>query len=218
MDNTYNIIRIQQYLKGELSPEEMHELEHEALYDPFLNDALEGYQYKGVNTGKLTLLQQRLQDRITALPEERSRLLFTSQRLGIAAVACLLFILACVLLWMINARNSDSAQQKQLAIELNTADPIPYGNGLFIARKLTEASASPKQGWDNFNTYIKKTINPIEGKNVVVLTFDIDKVGKPFNIVAKKGGSPFIREAKRLLEAGPTWEENKSAEVEFVFE
>jgi TonB family protein len=33
---------IERYLKGELSPSEMHALENKALYDPFLADALEG--------------------------------------------------------------------------------------------------------------------------------------------------------------------------------
>jgi hypothetical protein len=33
---------IEKYLKGELSPKEMHELEKKALSDPFLADALEG--------------------------------------------------------------------------------------------------------------------------------------------------------------------------------
>jgi TonB family protein len=33
---------IEKYLKGELSPSEMHALENKALYDPFLADALEG--------------------------------------------------------------------------------------------------------------------------------------------------------------------------------
>jgi len=218
MENRYNVIRIQQYLKGELSPEEMNKLEREALDDPFLNDALEGYLHKGVSTGKLTLLQQRLHARITEQPQERSRMLFTSQRLSIAAVACFLFILACVLLWMVNNKAADQNNKKQVAIELNTTDPIPSGNGLSIARKLTEQSGSPKNGWESFNTYIKQSMKPIGGKNVVVLTFEVDKNGKPFNILSKEGDSNFVKEATRLLENGPAWEENKAVTVEFVFE
>ncbi len=40
----YDFSVIEKYLKGELSPAEMHELERAALSDPFLADALEGYQ------------------------------------------------------------------------------------------------------------------------------------------------------------------------------
>ena len=35
---------IEKYLKGELTPAQMHALEKEALNDPFLADALEGIQ------------------------------------------------------------------------------------------------------------------------------------------------------------------------------
>ena len=40
MDNLKD--HIEKYLKGELSPREMHELEMKALHDPFIADALEG--------------------------------------------------------------------------------------------------------------------------------------------------------------------------------
>lgn len=217
MNNTYTILRIKQYLKGELSPEEMNRLEREALDDPFLNDALEGYQHKGINTGKLTLLQQRLQDRIAEQPKERSRLLFTSQRLGIAAVACLLFVLACVLFWMINTPNPGPYQRKQTTVELNTADPIPNDDGLFTARKLTASSGSPIGGWDHFNRYIKEEKKALKGNDVVVLVFDVDKKGTPIHIEAKKGSADFIREAKRLLIEGPLWQAETSVSIEFVF-
>lgn len=218
MDNTYNIIRIQQYLKGELTPEEMNQLERQALEDPFLNDAIEGYAVKGVSHTKLTLLQQRLQDRIAQQPQERSRMLFNSQRLGIAAVACLLFILSCVLFWMINTRDT-TKNQGQVALELNTSEPIPSGNGLFIARKLTDKSASPVIGWEAFNTYIKKnTRTATIGKDVVVLSFEVSEKGRPINITSSKGKQASVKEAKILLEKGPTWTGSNQAEIEFVFE
>lgn len=218
MDNSYNFIRIQQYLKGELSPEEMNQLEKEALDDPFLNDALEGYQQKGINTGKLTLMQQRLQDRIAEQPQERSRMLLTSQRLSVAAVACLLFILACVLLWMVSTRPTNQNDKKQIALELSTSEPIPSGNGLSIARKLTAQSGSPQKGWEEFNAYIKQSMRPLKEKGVVVLTFDVDEQGRPLHIKATKGKDPFVKEAIRLLQNGPLWEENNPVTVEFVFE
>jgi|GEM_PF-4909079 len=40
----YGFSDIEKYLKGELSPAAMHELEKAALTDPFLADAIEGYQ------------------------------------------------------------------------------------------------------------------------------------------------------------------------------
>ena len=40
----YSLSDIEQYLQGKLSPAEMHELEKAAVQDPFLADAMEGYQ------------------------------------------------------------------------------------------------------------------------------------------------------------------------------
>jgi hypothetical protein len=59
-----NILQIQKYLNGELDARAMHKLEMEALNDPFLMDALEGYENMGtsqqLNLGDLTArLQQR---------------------------------------------------------------------------------------------------------------------------------------------------------------
>lgn len=42
--NQYSASDIQRYLKGEMSTEEMHAIEKAALDDPFLADAIEGYQ------------------------------------------------------------------------------------------------------------------------------------------------------------------------------
>lgn len=43
-DTKYTLTDIEQYLQGKLSPAQMHEFEKAALQDPFLADALEGYQ------------------------------------------------------------------------------------------------------------------------------------------------------------------------------
>src|ERR1700754_1790933 len=62
---------IEKYLKGELSPTEMHALEKKALDDPFLADALEGAEFLGPEAflDDLEDLRQQLQARIE--PEER---------------------------------------------------------------------------------------------------------------------------------------------------
>ncbi|WP_134088943.1 hypothetical protein [Olivibacter sp. XZL3] len=214
--NSTNIIRIQQYLKGQLSPEEMNKLEREALDDPFLNDALEGYTQKGLNPHQLTLLQQRLQDRITEQPQERNRMLFTSQRLGIATAACLLFILACVLLWMVNNMNQANNGTKEVTVELNTEGAS--GSKLPIAKQVAGSSASPAGGWDRFNNYIAKNVKASIERGEAIVRFEVDEEGRPFSIQAIKGNEAQIDEAKRLLEAGPRWQRSKFGEVAFVFD
>ncbi|WP_162996745.1 carboxypeptidase-like regulatory domain-containing protein [Mucilaginibacter kameinonensis] len=61
-------MQIQKYLNGELDARAMHKLEMEALNDPFLMDALEGYENMGtsqqLNLADLTTrLQQRTEER-----------------------------------------------------------------------------------------------------------------------------------------------------------
>ncbi|HEK20456.1 MAG TPA: hypothetical protein ENO28_08410 [Bacteroidetes bacterium] len=64
-DKRTDILKIRQYLKGELSPEAMHQLEREAQADPFLMDALEGYANTPDHEPELGGLQSRLQERIS---------------------------------------------------------------------------------------------------------------------------------------------------------
>ena len=42
-----DISQIRKYLNGELNATAMHQLEQDALDDPFLMDALEGYEVNG---------------------------------------------------------------------------------------------------------------------------------------------------------------------------
>ncbi|MBB6130332.1 carboxypeptidase-like regulatory domain-containing protein [Mucilaginibacter lappiensis] len=59
-----DISQIRKYLNGELNAKAMHQLEHEALDDPFLMDALEGYEMSGKDQqGNLGKLGGRLQER-----------------------------------------------------------------------------------------------------------------------------------------------------------
>jgi hypothetical protein len=61
---------VQKYLNGELSAREMHDLEQQALDDPFLADALEGLQTRPGETLRQDLsgLRARLDTRVTAKP------------------------------------------------------------------------------------------------------------------------------------------------------
>ncbi|HTH81343.1 MAG TPA: energy transducer TonB [Mucilaginibacter sp.] len=62
-----DISKIDKYLKGELDSRAMHQLEREAQDDPFLMDALEGYQSTGKNQqANVDELKNRLALRIAA--------------------------------------------------------------------------------------------------------------------------------------------------------
>jgi hypothetical protein len=63
--SNYSAADIEKYHKGLLSPKEMNELEKAALDDPFLADALEGYNSAAANaTADLSDLRTRLQQRV----------------------------------------------------------------------------------------------------------------------------------------------------------
>ncbi|TFF33540.1 energy transducer TonB [Mucilaginibacter psychrotolerans] len=64
-----NILQIQKYLNGELDAKAMHQLEREAQHDPFLMDALEGYQMAAGNQQtNLDMLAKRLRERTGKKP------------------------------------------------------------------------------------------------------------------------------------------------------
>lgn len=72
-------------------------------------------------------------------------------------------------------------------------------------------SASPVTGYDQFREYIKNNLqyppgHPADTREVVVLSFIVDKDGRPADIfVLKSPGKEFSEEAIRLLKNGPDW-------------
>ena len=113
---------IEQYLKGTLDANAMHELERRALDDPFLADALEGYSYADHDDAHLSLLQKQLYERIALQQEKKNIFNFTWQRLSIAAVASLMFISASILFWM------KGNQEPQLAVKEKNVDVVLPGS------------------------------------------------------------------------------------------
>lgn len=121
----YNLI--QQYLNGTLDPGRMHELEKEALEDPFLAEALEGYaEFDGLVQPHLSLLQRQLEERISEAAEKKNMFFFTWQRLSVAAAAGLLFVSASILFWM-KGTNNDSqlaGDPKKVEVSLTPGERI----------------------------------------------------------------------------------------------
>ncbi|WP_374166019.1 carboxypeptidase-like regulatory domain-containing protein [Arcticibacter sp. MXS-1] len=131
---------IEQYLKGTLDPKAMHELEKQALEDPFLAEALEGYSSVETSaSSQLTILQKQLEERIARQQENKNRFYFTWQRLSVAAAAGLLFLSAGILFWM----KADKGQRrltshKQVDVKLTPADSL----GLDFESPLDESGKS----------------------------------------------------------------------------
>ena len=88
-----DISQIEKYLAGKLDARAMHDLERRALDDPFLADAIEGYQQaKGKQRKNLAELSARLQNR-----RDRKVLVMTP-RMQLSIAASILVIIG-VGLW-----------------------------------------------------------------------------------------------------------------------
>lgn len=176
---------IEQYLEGKLDPKMMHELEKQALKDPFLWDALEGYEYTANSGSELSILQRQLHQRIVHLQENKKVFHFTWQRLSVSASASVLFIAAGILFWM-NLSRSVPPIEKQVEVALMHEDSIKselraYEGGPEVSKELkaipsdemkstksnisrslsgtisttAELGVQPVPGWDIYRQYLK---------------------------------------------------------------
>lgn len=112
---------IERYLRGEMTPREMHALEKEALQDPFLSEALEGANQTGTESFLFDLkeLHNTLHQRTLA---RRPRVISLWRwSLGIAAG---LILLAVASVYMIGNLNNGRPDQK-LAVNKEAAPQAP---------------------------------------------------------------------------------------------
>lgn len=214
MESSYHIIRIQRYLNGELSKEEMYQLERDALDDPFLQDALDGYrEANAVDHGTLSLLQQRLAIRVAGQKEKRDSFFFGVQRLAIAATAFVLFVTVSILFWMRTQVRPDTPATEvevelQAVGERATVSVRPHAS--------SGSDARPVDGWNVYQEYLSVNSRAGEYSGTVVLEFDVDAAGKPTRIAGQAPATPMRTEAERLLIEGPRWT-GKRGRVVFTF-
>ncbi len=189
----------------------MHELERQALGDPFLSDALEGYAYADNSvSSQLSILQRRLELRIAAKHENKNLLNFTWQRLSIAAAAGLMFISASILFWM-NTNKADklpASGTKKANVELS---PDFKKN-----KRAIKDSEMPAAGWKNYNNYLKKNVKyppkALAHSGIVIVGFSVDNNGSLDTFKIIKSLDRFCdAEAIRLIKKGPPW--NPSAQA-----
>lgn len=201
MSHYYDIIYIQQYLDGKLSPEQMYELERAALNDALLQDAIDGYRSaEAVDHKQLSLLQKRFVARLETHQENKNRIYFTWQRLAIASIAGLLLIVIGVLFWMM--RNPDNStrvnSQAQQASIVNIQDKVTIS--------LVDGDISPKVGWDAFRDHASIAPVPASAEERVVVRFDlIDNRPSSIQFISKNSNQ--VTEAvKKMLVEGSTWD------------
>ena len=134
---------IRAYLEGKLDHEKMHQLEKQALDDPFLWDAMEGYAHTTDPGAELSILQRQLHKRIAHLQENKKVFDFTWQRLSVAASAAVLFIAAGILFWM-NSNRSSPGTQKQVEVTVIDRDSLRAEIRAYENQSAVKEKADPK--------------------------------------------------------------------------
>ncbi|MES3016894.1 MAG: TonB family protein [Bacteroidota bacterium] len=116
-------LTIQQYLEGKLDPKAAHQLEKQALDDPFLWDALEGYSVYRDPAADLSILQRQLHERIVHMQENKKVFDLSWQRLSVAAAAAVMFVSAGILFWMNSHQKPEQlASEAYKPVEVNVID------------------------------------------------------------------------------------------------
>lgn len=147
---------IRRYLKGQMSAEEMHAIEIAALDDPFLADAIEGYQgalaggdEAAINAG-LSKVNKQLQERIKQPPKVSS---IAQNRWWNIAAAALILVVAGIAFY--NNRMNSGNDKTTLAVkEKSTNDSSDLA-------KAEEKPASPTTQSDTQSTTIKSNNDSI---------------------------------------------------------
>ncbi len=136
-----DIVLIRKYLNGELDTRAMHQLERRAQDDPFLMDALEGYQQvKNDQQTPLDELGSRLQQRVT----KKERRIIPWKTLSIAASILVLFIAGGLWLNMQHKPEHDKIVAAVVKPEAKTAPAAPADTLQKAKKEAIAATPLPK--------------------------------------------------------------------------
>lgn len=203
MENNYQLSRIHNYIHGLMSKEEMFQLEKEALEDPFLQDAIDGYRLQnGVDARQLSLLQQRLNRRVENTIATRHAQYYTWQRLAIGAAAGVLFVVLLALLYF---KHFNGQAERTTDVALSEPE-----NLVTIEPLLDGGDATPLGGWKNFEQYLNDQVKDAGKGGEIIVNFTIGKDGLPEQIRAEGAPTQFLLdEVVRLLQSGGKWQGTK---------
>lgn len=151
---------LEDYLDGKLDSKAMHQLEKQALEDPFIAQALAGLSESPKRASQsVSILQKQLYERIAQQQVTKKDTVFTWQRLSVAAAAAVMFISVSLIFFMREKANrNQQAKNQPRKVEVNMA-PAPAT--IDSASKEVYASTAPAKT-DNPITAAQgnSTINP----------------------------------------------------------
>lgn len=150
---------LEAYLDGKLDDKAMYEVEKLSLEDPFLADALAGLQATKKRSHNLSVLQQRLQERMAQKPAKRKSWQLTSHRLSIATTAAVLFIVAS--LFFIMRQNRKPVDNLPKKVEVKVAPkPAPNPATLATNSKMATKATINERHQSNAQLQNTKTAKP----------------------------------------------------------
>jgi hypothetical protein len=199
MSKYYDIITIEQYLAGKLNAKDMYRLERDALTDPMLQDAIDGFEASNtIPHQKISLLQQRLHTRIAQQNEKRNHFYFGRQRLAIASIAGVLFIVVCILFWMINFPLKKATQQSATSEVSISLQPV-------VSTTLKSGNLEPEIGWEDYNHYLRINNQGNISSERIEVSFNVIN-HRPSSIkIISSENEKASQEVLRLIESGPKW-------------
>lgn len=141
---------IRQYLEGKLDGKTMHALEKQALDDPFLAEALEGYaKYPADQQSAMSELQQRLQERVAPADKKVRRL---DYRWLAAASVLLILCISAVMILNRNEKQPEIAQVTPVIADSVKVQPdtatIAFNNNIAEEKKAQPAADNVQSALD----------------------------------------------------------------------
>jgi len=165
--NHYTLTDIEQYLRGNLSPAEMHELEKAALQDPFLADAIEGYRSTNLETAKEDLAG--IHHQLSSGPAKIIPVNIKRNHWWRVAAVFILLAGAAGLSWFLVNRGSDKRElaQQHMPASLIKADTTRILPATPVKIKKESHTNIPRQGLAVNNQKQKQSLQEDLGSETV---------------------------------------------------
>lgn len=214
---------LMQYVQGSRKGKEAYRLEKEAMKDPFLSDALDGYQaVEGNHVESIEDMRRRISRRARSHRDN-----ITKWSIAASLLICLGFgsyfwlnrqlgMLAQSPLAVVMEKQAAPLQQAPLAgiaADSMQEQENASGAGEALTRSMSRHIPQPVIGKDAYHEYLKKElIHPQDSlckgvSGTVVVEFQINEKGRPVDLKVKRSLCESAdREALRLIEQGPDWQ------------
>ncbi len=179
-------MNILEYIKGSRKGKSAHEMEEKIMRDPFLAEAMEGYEsVKGNHDAIIARLQQKVSKKSKRKKFKHPMFIWTTIS---SAVAIIAFIVVFYL------GGFDRYFHKK-------------NDAIVVTNNISSRKALPVIGFQAYEQYITKNKKLLEGKKgKVKLRFSTDRNGKPTNIkVVQKLTPEYDKQAIELIENGSKW-------------